>query len=96
MGAGPHIVLPFLGPSNLRDTFSMAADWEVDPLVYHSDRSYNAVDSELEGWGVKVFGYLNKGSLNIEEYESLKKDAVDLYPFFKHIYEEMRKKKIEE
>lgn len=96
VGAGPHIVLPILGPSNLRDTFSMAADWEVDPLVYQGERNYNLVSRDEEGWMVKSFDYLNNGSLHIEEYESLKKDAVDLYPFFKHIYEEMRKKKIEE
>lgn len=96
VGAGPHIVLPFLGPSNLRDTLSMAADWEVDPLVYQRERNYNLVGSDLEGWGVKAFDYLNDGSFHIEEYESLKKDAVDLYPFFKNIYEQSRQKKIEE
>jgi len=96
VGAGPHIVLPILGPSNLRDTLSMAADWEVDPLVYQPERNYNVVGSDLEGWGVKAFDYLNTGSFHIEEYESLKKDAVDLYPFFKNIYEQSRKKKIEE
>ena len=96
VGAGPHIVLPILGPSNLRDTFSMAVDWEVDPLVYQRERNYNVVGSDLEGWGVKAFDYLNDGSFHIEEYESLKKDAVDLYPFFKNIYEQSRQKKIEE
>ena len=96
VGPGPHIVLPILGPSNLRDTFSMAGDWEVDPLVYREDRMYNATGSELEGWAAKSFNYLNDGSFSIEEYESLKKDAVDLYPFFKNIYEQSRKKKIEE
>jgi phospholipid-binding lipoprotein MlaA len=96
VGAGPHIVLPILGPSNLRDTLSMAADWEVDPLVYQPERNYNLVGSDLEGLAVKSFDYLNSGSFQIEQYESLKKDAVDLYPFFKNIYEQSRKKKIEE
>ena len=96
VGAGPHIVLPLLGPSNLRDSLSMTADWEVDPLVYKPERSYNVVGSDLEGWGVKSFDYLNDGSFNIEQYESLKKDAVDLYLFFKNVYEQSRKKKIEE
>ena len=96
VGAGPHIVIPILGPSNLRDMLSMGADWEVDPMVYKPARSYNVVGSDLEGWGVKAFDYLNDGSFNIEQYESLKKDAVDLYLFFKNVYEQSRKKKIEE
>lgn len=96
VGGGPHIVLPFLGPSNLRDTVSLAVDWEVDPLIYQPERNYNLVGSDLEGWGATAFEYLNEGSFNIEEYESLKKDAVDLYPFFKNIYEQSRQKKIEE
>lgn len=31
---GPYIVLPFLGPSTLRDTVSVPADWYSDPRTY--------------------------------------------------------------
>lgn len=96
VGGGPHIVIPILGPSNLRDAFAMSVDWEVDPLVYQGERNYNLVHRDEEGWMVKSFDYLNDGSFNIEAYESLKKDAVDLYPFFKNIYTQSREKKIAE
>jgi len=33
---GPYLVLPFLGPSGLRDGFGLAADAQVDP-VYQND-----------------------------------------------------------
>lgn len=32
--AGPYIVLPLLGPSTLRDTLALPADWLGDPLAY--------------------------------------------------------------
>ena len=96
VGGGFHIVLPILGPSNLRDTLSLAVDWEVDPWVYNGRRSYNLAGSTEEGIVVKAYGYLNDGSFDVEAYESLKKDAVDLYPFFKEVYTQSREKKIAE
>ncbi len=34
VGQGPYIVLPFLGPSNLRDTVGLPLDWVADPVGY--------------------------------------------------------------
>lgn len=96
VGGGFHLVIPVLGPSNLRDALSMAVDWKLDPWVYVKERPYNMVDNDLEGWGAKSYDYLNAGSFDIESYESLKKDAVDLYPFFKEVYNQSREKEIGE
>jgi phospholipid-binding lipoprotein MlaA len=43
MGAGPYIVLPGLGPSNLRDTLSMLPDAFLTPLyvIDHDRTSYS-------------------------------------------------------
>jgi len=32
VGAGPYIVLPILGPSNLRDTIGRIGDYSFDPI----------------------------------------------------------------
>lgn len=32
VGNGPYLVLPFLGPSTLRDGSGLVADWQVDPI----------------------------------------------------------------
>jgi phospholipid-binding lipoprotein MlaA len=32
--SGPYVVLPFLGPSTLRDTTSLPVDWYTDPKTY--------------------------------------------------------------
>jgi len=33
VGSGPYVVLPFLGPSTVRDGTGLLADWQVDPLA---------------------------------------------------------------
>lgn len=34
VGQGPYLVLPFLGPSSLRDAGSLPVDWYTDPITY--------------------------------------------------------------
>jgi len=36
---GPYLVLPFFGPSGLRDGFGLAADVQVDPVYQKDDKS---------------------------------------------------------
>lgn len=96
VGGGFHVVLPFLGPSNLRDMFSLYPDSEVSPLYYQSKRAYNLAKSDLESLGYVSFEKLNYVSMHIGEYEDLKEDAVDLYPFLRNIYEQYREKLIKE
>jgi phospholipid-binding lipoprotein MlaA len=37
VGPGPYMVLPLFGPSNLRDTFGLAADTFTNPLTHQDD-----------------------------------------------------------
>ncbi len=96
VGSGPHIVLPFLGPSNLRDTFSLYPDSLVSPIDYQKERSYNLTNSYGESLWLKAYDKVNYVSLHEGEYEKLKKDAVDLYPFLRDVYEQYRDKQIKE
>ncbi len=96
VGGGFHVVLPFLGPSNLRDMFSMYPDAEVDPNYYVPKRGYNLVSNDMETIGLISLEKVNFTSQHIGEYEDLKKDAVDLYPFLRDIYEQHREKLIKE
>ena len=88
IGGGFHIVLPILGPSNLRDTIAFVPDHFLDPVTYVKDD-----ESEL---GIRAFNTINYSSLHIGEYESLKKDALDLYTFLRDAYEQKREKDIKE
>ncbi len=93
VGPGPHVVLPFLGPSNMRDAFSIIPDSMLNPTSeYFYDLPFDASN------GIVLNGvfYINKASLHLGEYESLKKDAIDFYPFMRDLYEQNRINEIKE
>ena len=93
--SGIPIVLPFLGPSNLRDTLSLGVDWAASPLSY-AGGNYQIPNNTLEATGIKAFEMVNTTSLHPGEYQSLKKDALDWYTFLRNSYEEKRRKEIDE
>ncbi len=37
--SGPYLVLPLLGPSNVRDAIGIAFDWQLSPIIQHDDTS---------------------------------------------------------
>ena len=88
-GSGFHIVLPLLGPSNLRDALGKVTDlYLLDPVgQYQDSRVVTAA---------RVIETVNKTSLELGQYESLRKDAIDLYPFLRDVYEQNRNKQIKE
>lgn len=98
VGDGFHIVLPFLGPSNLRDSIGIVTDSYVSPLSTSGDAyaEYKIPNNFIEQISINTFDSVNKTSLTPGQYESLKKDALDLYPFLRDIYTQARKKQIEE
>lgn len=96
VGAGPHIVLPFLGPSNLRDTISIYPNSLINPIDYQDNRSYNLAKDSTQSLYIKGFQSINHLSLNSEKYEKLRADAVDLYPYMRDVYEQLREKQIKE
>ena len=96
VGGGFHIVLPVLGPSNLRDTLSMYPDqYARYGGKYYLDTLSYLEPTEIE-WVVRAFDIVNYTSLHIGEYQSLKKDAFDWYLFLRDAYEQKREKEIKE
>ena len=91
LGGGFHLVLPILGPSNFRDTLGLFADSFLDPICYLGSCFAGYWEAAL---GVQIFKTGNDTSLHIGEYESIKKDAVDLYLFIREAYEQKRKREI--
>jgi len=88
VGSGFHIVLPLLGPSNLRDTIGLVPDYYLDP-INHIDHSETAL-------AVRAYKSVNHTSLHLGEYESLKKDSLDFYTFLRDGYEQRREQQIKE
>jgi len=97
VGAGFHIVLPFFGPSNVRDLAGLTVDAYTSPLVnVNKYESYKIPENTAQSVAIATLYYVNKNSLELGAYESLKKDAIELYPFLRDIYEEKRRVEIEE
>ncbi|HDZ22946.1 MAG TPA: VacJ family lipoprotein [Desulfobacteraceae bacterium] len=89
-GAGPGIYInwPIFGPSSIRDTFGLAGDFFADPLTY-------LVTGTRETIAVRGGDRVNRTSLTIGDYESLKKSALDPYVSVRDAYFQYRRAKIE-
>ncbi|QOG13254.1 VacJ family lipoprotein [Arcobacter sp. FWKO B] len=96
IGSGPHIVLPFLGPSNLRDMFGLVGDSYITPISNNAQEDIRIPNSGEETIALRAYSALNEISHNPELYESIKKDSIDLYTFLRDTYEQRRQKLIEE
>lgn len=96
LGSGFHIVLPFRGPSNLRDMLGLFPDSYISPFYYFSARCYNLLPNSYASSLSIMADQVNKESLQTGEYETIKKDAVDLYPYLRDIYEQYRDRLIKE
>ncbi|GAB1257939.1 VacJ family lipoprotein [Aurantivibrio plasticivorans] len=79
VGDGPYVMLPFLGPSNLRDTAGLPVDWYADPIGY--------VDHVPTRNSTRAFGFIvdRAGVLDAEEFVS-----GDRYVFLREAYFQRR------
>jgi phospholipid-binding lipoprotein MlaA len=91
IGAGFHVVLPFIGPSNLRDVVGLLADGYLSPTVYVANlHKYKIPQNYKQYIGLYGLDAINKNSHQIGAYEILKQDALELYPFLRDVYEQKR------
>jgi len=93
--SGPHIVLPFLGPSNLRDIFSIIPNNTLDPLSSYFYNSNLKIKSSYSN-KLNFFNIINQSPKNMSRYKLVKENSIDLYPIIKDFYEQNRKNQIKE
>ena len=87
--AGPYVVLPFFGPSNVRDTFGTAADLESDYLF----RLLPDVALRNSLTGLRV---VNARNTYYEAGDLLDGAAIDKYSFMRDAYIQRREYQINE
>jgi len=87
LGQGFYLVLPFLGPSSLRDFVGKAGDYFLSPTGYMND-------SEVK-MGLTALDVVNGTSLRIGDYEALKESAFDPYISLKDAYLQLRQNRVE-
>lgn len=92
-----HLVLPILGASNLRDTIGLVVDSFASPIRYAQKEEIGVFEDEPNlSLYLSTYNALNEYSFQVNTYEDIRKDAIDLYILLKSIYEQRREKLINE
>jgi phospholipid-binding lipoprotein MlaA len=86
VGQGPYLVLPFLGPSSLRDAGGLVVDTAFDPFTNYLSRNWSLIDRVELKAGMAI-NYL---SLDDDSYEKVKRDSLDPYLFMRAAYAQYR------
>lgn len=89
VGEGIYLVWPFLGPSNVRETFGTAGnyvmDWYTNPIIRYGD-----LDWEVE-LGLGAFEVLNGLGNTLSAYDAIRGMAIDPYIAVRDGYTQMRR-----
>ncbi|MBI5074920.1 MAG: VacJ family lipoprotein [Nitrospirae bacterium] len=88
LGEGFYLVLPFLGPSSLRDTAGTVGDYFLDPIGH--------ITPVRDAIVVRSFDRVNDTSFKIGDYEDIKESAMDAYISIRDMYKQFRRNKIRE
>jgi phospholipid-binding lipoprotein MlaA len=88
--SGPYVVLPLLGPSNIRDGVSIIPDGLIYPVYWWIADSDVGVAA-----GVTAGITMNEISLDKDTYESIVEEQLDPYAFLRDAYLQNRRGLIE-
>ena len=98
VGGGCYFVLPFLGPTTVRDSVGMIIDNNyLDPfakVTWHEKEIKNISGTKIDFVGVKAVDAVDFRGNNITNFESLEKNSIDLYSATKSLYLQNRTNKI--
>ncbi|MSQ48437.1 MAG: VacJ family lipoprotein [Deltaproteobacteria bacterium] len=92
VGTGPYLVIPFYGPSTVRDTVGMVADGAMNPMSYF----LSTIQILAVRAGTTTTRVINYRSMNLTLFEDADRYAVDLYGATQDVYLQRRAKQIEE
>ena len=97
VGPGCYLVLPILGPSTARDTLGLVADTFIDPFAHVTIRERELLGvsgNDIDYFSVKGTGAVDFRADNITNFDSIKKNSIDLYSSYKSVYLQNRENKI--
>lgn len=83
---GPYIVLPLLGPSNLRDTAGLLTDSLADPFTHIA----NATDNNAFTYGRFGASVLDRRSQLLTQIDDLRRNSIDYYATVRSLYGQQR------
>jgi len=87
--SGPYLVLPFLGPSTVRDTIGQSVDFFLDPRYYYSQNQGNETQDVMFATGGLNIIDTRAGLLGAEQV--VETAALDKYTYFRDAYLQRRR-----
>ena len=91
--AGPYFVLPFLGPSTIRDASGLAVDTaQLDPIYNELNEGLPAPrrDNETAIWGLTITKAIDTRTQLLKAGNILEEAALDRYIFIREAYMQRR------
>ena len=90
VGEGPYLVVPFLGPSTIRDSVGQIADIYMNPTSIAIDQA------NVKGLGLiyRGAGALDSRARNIDTLRELEASSIDLYATMRSAYRQNRRKEV--
>lgn len=86
LDGGPYLVIPILGPSNLRDGVGRIVDSFIDPF----DRWANNIDHEEYSYARTGVGGVDTYSEVMEPIEKVRETSIDFYATMRSLYRQRR------
>ncbi len=87
VGDGPYLVLPILGPSNLRDGTGLVVDTLADPVTY-------AVDDETFDWVRLGLTAVDTRARLLDPLDEIRASSLDFYAAVRSLYWQNRRSEI--
>ena len=87
VGDGAYLVLPFLGPSSVRDAAGLAVDLSyLDPVIFTEDDEVR--------WGLIALRAIDRRADLLEATRIMEKSGIDPYVFMRNAYYQVRENQI--
>ena len=95
VGEGCYLVLPVLGPSTIRDTVGSLISMNGGDAWYNMTvRNNTQYFNESDYWASKAMSGVDFRAKNLEAFDAMEKNSVDLYATVRSLYLQDRRKKI--
>lgn len=90
VGPGPYLMIPLIGPSNVRDALGRAVNFYINPI------NYVVADQHRTGFSLArtVVHGIDTRSRNIESFDEIERGSIDFYATVRSLYRQYRQSEI--
>ena len=92
-GEGPYLVLPLLGPSNVRDAVGLGVDTVMSPWQYLANMGGREVGNSFMYASITADGIVRREQ-NIEGLDALHEGSLDFYAQMRSVFRQYRAKQL--